>query len=512
MQCEARLCILPSSMKNKFTTTLLVAILSLGQIQITHAEAEENTDQTTAVSNILITEIQTGGVSTATEEFVEIYNPNSVSVDITGWLLQYRSASSLSTQNWANSTTKAEVACADTTDEDCKVLIQPEQRVVFVNDITDIADSIKMDGGFSNKGGQIRLMQPNAETSEVVIQDFVGYGTAVDAEGSPAPAPTSGYSIKRIVDDQGEPIDTDDNSNDFITSCGAPTPGQADTESIPYESGCYIPTVENTDDTTDEETIIEATEDSQETTTETEATIVEVVYSPLIITEVFPDPASPQLDGNDEFIEIYNPNDIAVNLKDYVLQTGSNFRYSYTLGDTPLGSYSYLAITSSVSNLSLANSGSGVRLLDPNGTIVYEAASYGKAEEGQSWIQDETGWHWTTTPTPGATNVLSVAAAKSSSSTSTKSTTKKSSSSSSSAKAPTSTKSTSDSDSQTDSQNSSTSSAWKPQYWLVVPIAVLVLGYIIYEYRQEISRTFQKIKRSFTRKKKIIVSEDDSCT
>lgn len=505
-------------MKNKFTTTLLVAMLSVGQIQTVYAETEENTDQTTSVSNILITEIQTGGASIATEEFVEIHNPNSVSVDITGWLLQYRSASSPSDQSWANSTTKAEIACADTTDDDCKVLIQPEQRVVFVNNISDIADSIKMSGGFSNKGGQIRLLQPSNETDEAVVQDFVGYGTAVDAEGTPASAPTNGYSIKRIVDDQGEPIDTNDNSKDFIASCGAPTPGKVDTDSIPYESGCYTPTADNTDEATITEEATETTgaiESSDATAQEAATTTVETTYLPLVITEVFPDPASPQLDSNDEFIEIYNPNDTAVNLKDYVLQTGSNFRYSYTLGDTPLGSYSYLAIASSVSNISLANSGSGVRLLDPNGAISYEVASYGNAEEGQSWMQDETGWHWTTTPTPGAANILSVAAAKNSSSSSTstsKSTTKKSSSSSSSAKAPTSTKSTNSSDDTTDSQEESTSSAWKPQYWLIVPITALVLGYVVYEYRQEISRIFKKIKRQFAKKKNMAINEDDNYT
>src|SRR6185503_2723571 len=84
------------------------------------------------------------------------------------------------------------------------------------------------------------------------------------------------------------------------------------------------------------------------------------------------------------------------------------YRYSFTLGDTPLGPHAYLAISSAVSKLSLANTGSGVRLIDPNGDIAYEAPNYGNAKPGESWMQDDAGWKWTLTPTPNAVNILTL--------------------------------------------------------------------------------------------------------
>jgi hypothetical protein len=469
-------------MKKALYYTLIVGVLCVGNMPAVHAETP-----LTPVSSIIIAEIQTAGTHDATEEFVELYNPADEAIDVTGWQLQYRAASAAPTATWPSSSTKAALACPPPSAADCRVIIGAKNRVVLTHTIANIAAALPMTGGFSGTGGQIRLIQPGVQPR---VHDLVGYGNAVTSETNPAPAPAPGKSIKRIINDDEQLVDTDHNAADFVAACGEPTPGIAETSSIPRSTGCETPPPV----TIPPETPIETPDPSEtEPTPELPGESIAPVYLPVIITEIFADPESPQLDSTDEFIEIYNPNDTAITLKDYRLQTGSEYRYTYTLGDTPLGPHTYLAIPSAVSKLSLANSGSGVRLIDPNGTIAYEAPNYGDAKPGQSWMHDESGWKWSLTPTPSALNILTLPQPKVT--TTQASAAKKKSAAKAAAKktaapkqtkAPVAKKATAPQIPKT--QASQTATAANPQYWLLAPIGALAAGYAAYEYRQGISR------------------------
>lgn len=504
----ATLCILRSFMKKLLYTTIILALICFGQTPTARAA-----EDAASINHILISEIQTGGATDATEEFVELYNPGEASVDITGWLLQYRAASGVATQKWPNSSTKATITCADNTSESCKVIMQPKTRLVLVNRIANIAGSQQMSGGFSGTGGQIRLVQPG---DEPIVQDFVGYGTAQDFESAPAAAPTAGGSIKRIDSADSEPIDSGNNAQDFIASCGSPTPGQDDSDPQPLSTGCTASSApnQNSGNQATGTTLPAETSSSSEdelSSTNDPSTQALKTYLPVIITELFPDPAQPQLDSSDEFIELYNPNDVAITLKDYHLQTGSDYRYDYILGDTPLPPRGYIAIHSAVSKVSLANSGSGVRLTDPNGSIASEAPNYGDAKEGQSWMQDDTGWRWTLTPTPGAANILTTPAPKiTASSTSTKKSTSKSTKTNSTketnkaAKVPAVKKASTQNEQKTEPQKEEPKKSFDQQYWLLIPFGALAFGYMTYEYRHEIKKTYSRIRQ------KLIPGKPDS--
>ena len=476
-------------MKKAILYTLIGGVLCIGQTPVAHAASD-----LPQPANILISEVQTGGASDTTEEFVELFNPNDAPVDITGWQLQYRAASATATQSWPASTVKVTFACPTGSATDCRVIIAPHNRIVATHTLANIAGAFSMAGGFSGTGGQIRLVQPG---NQPTVHDLVGYGTAVFAETNPAPAPTGGTSVKRAADVNDDPIDTNNNAIDFIAACGEPTPGQDDIAFLPRATGCQEP--EPTPTPGPQPGDLDPGPSDQPSTDEPGqggVTDPTPTYLPLIITEVFADPESPQQDSTDEFIEIYNPNDSAVTLKDYRLQTGSDYRYSFTLGDTPLGPHMYLAIPSAVSKLSLANSGSGVRLIDPLGNTAYEAPNYGDAKEGQSWMQDDAGWKWSLTPTPGAANVLTLPKPKATAAaipapakkkTATKTSTSKTTSQKA-AKAPAAKKSTE----KTPQQKTPTTKAaatFNPQYWLLAPLGTLAVGYAAYEYRHGISRT-----------------------
>ncbi len=75
------------------------------------------------------------------------------------------------------------------------------------------------------------------------------------------------------------------------------------------------------------------------------------------ITEVLPNPASPQTDADDEFIELYNSNNTAFDLTGFTLQVGLTTKHNYTFPPgTNLPARGYTAYLSTDTNLSSSNS------------------------------------------------------------------------------------------------------------------------------------------------------------
>jgi hypothetical protein len=131
-----------------------------------------------------------------------------------------------------------------------------------------------------------------------------------------------------------------------------------------------------------------------------------VTYPDLQITELLPDPASPQTDAADEFIELYNPGSDPINIGGYVIKTGSNFHASYILPQRVLEPGAYLAVYSAVRRLSLPNAGGAVELFSPGGELMDQTASYGAAKTGLAFAADGSNWDWTLQATPGDANVM----------------------------------------------------------------------------------------------------------
>ena len=454
---------------------LSIILLSLSGFAPVHAGSESR-------NNLLITEIQTAASSNEkTKEYVEIYNPNYEPIDITGWKLQYRSSGHTPDEAWTSSYTKATLVCPGTEEDCCQVQIAARGHLVFARNYPEIVDAVVMSGGFSEGGGEIRLASPSLDNggNTYVTEDLVGYGSAQDYEGSPSTATQPGESLKRLVDEDGEFIDSDVNANDFVVSA-TPNPSESN---ITFT----CPTSENPADPpgNGDETDDPQADPVNDPTNET--------YLPLIITELFPDPASPQEDDKDEFVEIYNPNDEEVDTTGYALKSGGNLQYDFTFdGTIVIPAHGYAAITSADSDLVLSNSGTEVHLYDPAGSQIDSSPDYGKAKEGQSWMRDETGWHWSLNPTPGAMNDLQVPPPKTTAKTaSTKKTTTKKASK---AKAPSSKKTT------PVEQTASTDNAYdQPANLLILgAIGSAALIYVIYEYRQDIARFVRKLRNQQT--------------
>lgn len=449
--------------------------------------------ETSIQKPVLIAAVQTGQEAAAGNDFVVLHNTTDETVDITGWKLQYRAASAVGSATW---TTKRTVACVVAA-AGCVVQVPARSNVLFATYAIEGINHQPLTSGFSDTGGQLRLVRPGAAANQLEVVDMVAYGNAAEAEGLPAAAPSAGQAIVRKHTVQQELVDTNNNNADFDTGCFAIAISE-----VPAAVSCEAPPVESPETetpTTPEVVVPPASEPEPDT-----------MYLPLLITELLPDPKSPATDSADEFIELHNPHAAPVSVKGYMLQTGTDFRYQYSLGDVAIPAGGYLAIYSDESHLSLSNSGTAVRIIDPNGIVLDTVASYGQAKEGQSWAKSSAGWQWSLMPTPSAANIVQVETPKAVVAAATAAakkavTAKKATATTAKAAkaaAPKAAKTTASTAGAVQSaQTSKPQDSGTVQYWVLGGIGALILGYVIYEYRQNIARFGHKMRAFVWRKK-----------
>lgn len=432
-----------------------------------------------AATSIVISEIQTGLPGELSKEFIELYNPTDTPISLRDWKLRYKSATGIT---WSlKKTLSSEMPAYG------YYLIS---TTGYLSGATDEQATL----GLSGESGHIRL-----EDSEGVIIDTLGWGELADgAEGTPALAPPAGQSLERkpgwLDEAGGNAVDTSDNAADFLVRL-LPQPQWSNSE------------VEQPKDLTElPEALLPVEEEQPDTPLP--------VYLPLQISELYVDPIAPETDVNDEFIELYNPNDEAVELKNYVLKSGSNLHDYFQLQPTILAAKEFFVLSASTSNLSLTNTGGRVQLLDPTGKVLDETPDYGKAEPGLSFAKGENGWAWTTELTEGKGNIITApiaaAAVKAAATAKPKATVKKAvakpkaATKKATAKAKPAKKSAvkatkAVADVKTDNAKPLVA-VTKSQTgkWLLIAAAVFTIGYALYEFRYDLQNSYLRARRYFT--------------
>lgn len=414
-----------------------------------------------ASSTVAISEVQTGTSAGAGNEFIELYNQTDQAISLSGWYLDYRSASGSS---WSH---KALLGGS----------IPSHGFYLLSAGGYAISSDQTFSAGLSGTGGHIRLI----DASSAVI-DLVGWGTAIAAEGNhAAAAPSAGQSIERLPgrlnESGGNAVDSDDNAADFVLR----TNPEPQTTLSPTEAPDLTIT-----------SLPVADEEAPEV----------VTYLPLIITELMIDPASPKSDSRDEFIELYNPNDQDVDLAGYTLRTGSGFRDFYILPSSLLLSHGYIVIYSSASHLGLTNSGGAAQLLDPAGVAVSQTETYSAAKSNQVWGYFDGVWKWTLAVTPGTDNVLEEPAVKDVQAASAVKTkvapkvTKKSPKSTVKAAKPVAKKSAAPKPTLASLGNAVPKAS--NGAWLIIGLATLTIGYAIYEYRTDLQNRIYLARRKLS--------------
>lgn len=213
-----------------------------------------------------------------------------------------------------------------------------------------------------------------------------------------------------------------------------------------------------------------------------------------IINEVLPNPASPQTDAENEFIELYNPNNSSFDLTDFKLAFGSTNPRKFTFPEgTVLKPKEFRAFTSGDTSISLSNSQAQVWLLDPNEKVIGQTKPYSKAKDGQAWALDKGKWVWTLQTTPNAINTISVAIETSTNKGKTAATTLGISTTTSASAGEPSTNTSANGEVGTNEP-----SALHPGVLAIVGAAAV--AYSLYEYRQDLSNQIFRARRHLRRR------------
>jgi hypothetical protein len=360
---------------------------------------------------ILIVEMQHGPSG---NEFIEIINISSHAINLVDWKLQYQSSTGTT---WSTKTL--------TFKDLNKTSIEAGQVATLISsshaDIISVNDKVlaTFNAGLSDSAGKIRIVP--ASSLDERIGDKLIWGVAVEPDCLIAPSHLESQSLKRfIINDVLDGQLWKDNSVsglDFFVS-SKPT---IDSSVIDIYTGdevvefCGMPDVVEEDiiDTNTGGNVIcnVSVETCSDGSTDNVDSIdsnleLDVEYLPINITELLPDPVSPQKDDYNEYIELYNPNPEPVNLKGYKLKSGNNSNYSFTISeDLILEPYEYKAIFRWYTKLTLANSGSKVTLFDPNGVLIDETESFLKAVGANSWQLYDGKWQWSLSNSPGSKNI-----------------------------------------------------------------------------------------------------------
>jgi hypothetical protein len=321
-----------------------------------------------AALHIIINEIQTAG-ATSNDEFVEIFNPSDTSIVLDGYKLSKKTKSgSESTLLSAATSTKF---LGTIPAHGYFLIAHPDYKGIASADLTYSSSS-------SLSGDNTLLLYDKSGT----LLDKVGFGGATDFESAPAFNPLSSQSIAR-----SNFSDTDNNASDFSVNI-SPSPQNStifesdDEDEMPSDDIVDEPAKEADDN---------ATDDSTKCTTSSKD---------IKLNEIFPYPES----GN-EFVEITNIGDNCVDISGWKVMDETEHKKAFP-ENSILEPEEYIYLEG---NLYLNNDSDTIYLLDANGNAKNDALDkvlYEEAKKRYSYALSDGIFSWTSTPTPGETNVF----------------------------------------------------------------------------------------------------------
>jgi len=352
---------------------------------------------TTAVPSLIISQLK---VTSSNGQFVTLYNPSGSALNMSNYQLEYFNSFDLS-----KATSSKLIQLTGTL---------PPHGYFMVNDgalqlcYQMTVDSVSL--GFSTTAGMVELLAMNQASPGTLItsslQDYVGWSKSAAAGAQTLPSLTSAFMQRLPLDGQNNPVIAVPGSGswqsvqpDPSNACGLVSATNS-TLSVATGLSQLLPASEPP------VTILPA-DGSGVTTTSLVLPSADIGLMAPQITELLPNPNGTGNDSTDEFIELYNANDATFDLTGFSLQSGLTTLHTYVFpAGSTLASQSFTAFHADVTKLTLSNSGSQVKLLDPFGNVIAATDVYGSATDGQSWALANGKWYWTIQPTPDAANVI----------------------------------------------------------------------------------------------------------
>ena len=351
-------------------------------------------------ATVLITHIQAGASGAATQEFIVIYNASLEDVEITGWCLENKK--------------DAIVACFD--DPDGWLVFLPAGKyavaasssfaaTVPVGSVTTVYDPASQNSGsITGSSDTITLL----DRDKGIVDDYswmapLAGGDQLERRQSDALV-NQGEEEPLVIDEpdepeeQGEPApavyqDTDAPEDWSVVSSYLPPVNQVRREDPGLVDMC------------------ESLEGMQVTVPlgmeiDELGVCVERVVMQLVVSELLPNASGSDI--GHEFIEIYNPNDVAVALAPYRLLVGPAYEKSYEFpAGAAIAAGAYISFSNSAIPFTLLNTTSRLALALEDGTVLSEVPAYDTPKDDESWALIGDDWIYTNSPTPNSANTAS---------------------------------------------------------------------------------------------------------
>lgn len=423
--------------------------------------AKAATVATKPIEPIIITEVQVGTSISGSQEFIELYNQSASAIDLAADKWQLQIASSKAT-TWDGAKTVK-----------LSGLFYPGTYILLSSNYVASGETksylqeyatVQFSPGMTATSGHIRMIrEAKAPATGIQAADTLQWSTQ-DSSGTPVSgginsgavllldgALADNISLKRVTNRDNIFMTSGDPSQDYgLSTCPSPTSNNR-APSSPNKT--YVEPVATTIDVIsplcaepdpDDGGTTEPTEDppavllpSEKAANTGTASVkagprmpaADVGLASPQVSELLPNPASPQTDAQDEFIELYNSNAATFDLSGFILEVGATGSKHYTFPEgTTIAPRSFKAFFSADTHASLSNTSGRVALLDPFEKLLSQTTPYAAAKDNQAWALANGTWQWTTKPSPNATNTIAkpVAIVAKNKTASTKTATKKS--------------------------------------------------------------------------------------
>lgn len=143
---------------------------------------------------------------------------------------------------------------------------------------------------------------------------------------------------------------------------------------------------------------LEEIHEDQESSEQQSSTSQDELETGLIfINEVHANPEGDEV--TEEFIELYNPGSVSINLNQWILEDASK---PFIIENLAIQAQEYVTLYREQTSLGLNNSGESLTLIDPFGAVI-DSMNFDHTVEGQTWNRAES-YYYLATPTPGIVN------------------------------------------------------------------------------------------------------------
>jgi len=359
-------------------------------------------------STVMISTVQTGDTLSASNEVIEIHNASTSPVDITDWCLYYMNATVTHTAKIA-CFYATELGNRLLLPSHSFALAISTQ---FVQQYPDAIADVYFSATLSQLAGHIKIVDATGNEVDRVGWGITAVGPeAVPAD----PAGAGYMLVRKSVEEVMVDTDDNARDFEVLPVNGVYRYGQIEVlvdlchnidgvqTELPNmfvldENGnCHEPVIDVCLNIQGEQLTVPegfyATSDSY---------CAHDLLS-LTLTELHPNPTGG--DAGHEFIEILNPHDTAIDLHNYLLLIGIDGQNSVGFEEGEMiDPHSYRVIYNDSFNFTLVNTSSMVRIVSYDGRVIDDSGLYSNPKEGESWARIGDVWQMTNQPTPGSDN------------------------------------------------------------------------------------------------------------